>query len=309
MKTKRNKFRLLMISAMYENGGNTTHRFLDGHPELFVYPFESQPGTFTVSDYMTSLFPTKYRWPELSIAGNLNDDYEAIIDEELKRHIKTPFASKFKNAAMDMTDNNRKKIFLDLLKGKPRTRPNIVEAFFVATFEAWNDYNRSGKEEAYVGYSPIIGVDAEKIFEDFPDAHIIHVVRNPYSAYADTKKRPVPYTLAKYVHIWNLVQITALQYSQMYPKNFHIVRFEDLVENPKKFFSRLTTQLGINYAKSLEYPSWNGRKLEIVVPWGTVMTPTPESNIKTKNELTKKEYDKVRKRTGSINKILGYDHL
>jgi hypothetical protein len=27
-------FRLLMISAMYENGGNTTHRFLDGHPQL-----------------------------------------------------------------------------------------------------------------------------------------------------------------------------------------------------------------------------------------------------------------------------------
>ena len=31
-----NDFRLLMLGAMYENGGNTTHRFLDGHPELFV---------------------------------------------------------------------------------------------------------------------------------------------------------------------------------------------------------------------------------------------------------------------------------
>ena len=43
-------FRLLMIGAMYENGGNTTHRFLDGHPQLFVYPFESQLGT-RVPDY------------------------------------------------------------------------------------------------------------------------------------------------------------------------------------------------------------------------------------------------------------------
>ena len=25
-------FRFLMIGAMYENGGNTSHRFLDGHP-------------------------------------------------------------------------------------------------------------------------------------------------------------------------------------------------------------------------------------------------------------------------------------
>ena len=37
-------FPLLMISAMYENGGNTTQRLLDGHPELFSYPFESQTG-------------------------------------------------------------------------------------------------------------------------------------------------------------------------------------------------------------------------------------------------------------------------
>ena len=31
------EFRLLMISAMYENGGNTTQRLLDGHPELISY--------------------------------------------------------------------------------------------------------------------------------------------------------------------------------------------------------------------------------------------------------------------------------
>ena len=43
-------FRLLMLGAMYENGGNTTHRFLDGHPELFVYPFESQIGTRLVQE-------------------------------------------------------------------------------------------------------------------------------------------------------------------------------------------------------------------------------------------------------------------
>ena len=55
--------RLLMIGAMYENGGNTTQRFLDGHPEMFVYPFESQLGTRLVQDALTSVFPVKYRWP------------------------------------------------------------------------------------------------------------------------------------------------------------------------------------------------------------------------------------------------------
>ena len=54
-------FKLIMISAMYENGGNTTQRFLDGHPELFSYPFESQPGSKYVLDHLTSMFPVKYR--------------------------------------------------------------------------------------------------------------------------------------------------------------------------------------------------------------------------------------------------------
>jgi hypothetical protein len=38
------EFKLIMISAGFEHGGNVTHRHFDGHPELNVYPFESQLG-------------------------------------------------------------------------------------------------------------------------------------------------------------------------------------------------------------------------------------------------------------------------
>ena len=72
-----NAFRLLMLSAMYENGGNTTHRFLDGHPQLFVYPFESQVGTRLVLDHLTSMFPTKYRWPAFALDATPAHDFAA----------------------------------------------------------------------------------------------------------------------------------------------------------------------------------------------------------------------------------------
>lgn len=77
-------FRLLMLTAMYENGGNTTHRFLDGHPQLHVYPFESQLGTAHVRDGLSAMFPLKYRWPEFLLDATPAADYEAIIDEEAK---------------------------------------------------------------------------------------------------------------------------------------------------------------------------------------------------------------------------------
>ena len=72
-------FKLIMISAMYENGGNTTHRMLDGHPELFAYPYESQLGTSLVSDYMTSYVPFKYRWPEFPLASSGPVEWEARL--------------------------------------------------------------------------------------------------------------------------------------------------------------------------------------------------------------------------------------
>ncbi len=301
------EFRLIMISAMNENGGNTLHRFLDGHSHLYVYPFESQVGTPLVSDYLSSLFPHKYRWAEFSLSGNLSDDYELIVDEELKRHVKTPFASKFIDAHMNLKDPERKAIFLGLLRDKERTRANILQAFFVSTFQAWKDYPHTGKEMAYVGYSPIVGVDGEKILQDFPNAHVIHIVRNPFSAYADTKKRPVPYSPWRYGQTWSIVQYYALTLAKKFPNNFHLVRFEDMVGDTTEFFNGLTGKLGIPYESILEYPSWCGKRLENTVPWGVVQKATVTANTNTAQELSEQERNEIAHQTQTLNQILGYE--
>ena len=183
------EFRLLMISAMYENGGNTTQRLLDGHPELISYPFESQPGTKYVQDYLTSLYPVKYRWPVFPLSATPADDYETIIDEECKVRIKTPQSSKFRDTPMELDDRERKRIFVALMEGRPRTRANLVEAFFRSSAEAWKDRARGAREAVHVGYSPIIGVDADKIVEDLPRPMSSTSSGTRGSAYGDTKKR------------------------------------------------------------------------------------------------------------------------
>src|SRR5579862_189208 len=127
-----------MISAMYENGGNTTQRLLDGHPELFSYPYESQPGTRYVLDHLTSMFPVKYRWPVFPMHGDAASDYETIIDEECKVRIKTPQSSKFRDHPIGLDDADRKARFVRLMHGKERTRGNLVEAFYRASADAWS---------------------------------------------------------------------------------------------------------------------------------------------------------------------------
>jgi hypothetical protein len=299
-------FKLLMIGAMYENGGNTTHRFLDGHPELFVYPFESQPGTRLVDDLLTATFPVKYRWPVFALDATPEQDYRAIIDEECKVRARTPNVSKFRHRDFDFSDGERCKIYCRYVAETGRSRANNMAAFFRATFDAWKDHRSSGAESFYVGYSPIIGIDGDKILRDLPQAHVLHVVRNPWAAYADTKKRPVPLSLANYLLGWTLNQHYALMFSHMFPDRFHIVRAEDVMADPQGTLGELCGKLGLQTSDALGTPSWNGTPLDEVYPWGTIRTPTPEANLATANELSPDEQEQVRMRAWQYLDVLGY---
>jgi len=299
-------FRLIMISAMYENGGNTTQRLLDGHPELFAYPFESQVGTKYVLDHFSSMFPLKYRWPVFPLTGDSAADYETIIDEECKVRIKTPRSSKFRDYPIQMSDRDRKEVFVRLMEDRERTRSGLVEAFFRSSAEAWRDYARSGREHTYVGYSPIIVVDADKIIADLPGGHVLHVIRNPWSAYADTKKRPLPLSMSHYIAGWCVNQMAALTFSARFPDRVHILRFEDIVADPVRVLGRFLARLEIGSSPTLGRPSWNGNALAEVYPWGTVRIPTPEANRATADELSTAEKDEIRDRAGILLEKFGY---
>lgn len=287
-------FHLLMISAMYENGGNTTHRFLDGHPQMYVYPFESQIGTRMVNDHISSLFPLKYRWPQFALDATPEQDYKAIIDEETKVRARTPNVSKFGHMPFNFSDDERMELYVRQVMNTGRSRANNVAAFFHATFKAWKDYKTTGEESVYVGYSPIIGVDAKQILNDLPEAHVLHVVRNPWSAYADTKKRPVPLSLEQYMLGWTVNQYYALLYQEKYPARMHILRTEDVMSDPYRTLSSLCEKLGLKPAESLRQPTWNGQVLEEVYPWGTIRKATPEANRATAEELSEAEKQEIR---------------
>ena len=302
-------FRLLMIGAMYENGGNTTHRFLDGHPEMFVYPFESQIGTRHVNDMLSSLFPVKYRWPVFSLDASARADYKAIIDEEGKVRARTPQVSKFRHMPFDMNDDERCEIYERHISQTGRSTAANVSAFFRATFDAWKDYRRTGREKVYVGYSPIITVDTDKILRDLPGAHVLHVVRNPWSAFADTSKRPVPMPLESYLLGWTLNQYYALLFKEQYPDRVDIVRAEDVMRDPKGTLGKVCERLGLEAAPSLARISWNGGELEQVYPWGTIRTPTPEVNLQTARELTPAQISEIRLRARPYLEAFDYKNF
>jgi hypothetical protein len=273
---------------------------------MFVYPFESQLGTRLGSDPLSSLFPVKYRWPTFALDATPAQDFMAIIDEEGRIRSRTPNVSKFRDYPFDMNDVERGQLFEREIARTGRSRADNVAAFFRATFDAWKDCRRSGREEWYVGYSPVLVVDADKILRDMPQAHFLHVVRNPWSAYADTKKRPVPLSLEQYLFAWTVNQYYARLYESMFPGRLHILRFEDLVADPFKALGAIAAKMGIEAADSLRRPTWNGQTLDQVYPWGTIRTPTPVANRATAAELSAKERDDVAARAKPYLDLLGY---
>jgi hypothetical protein len=291
---------------MYENGGNMTHRFLDGHPQLSVYPFESQLGTALVHDQLSAMFPAKYRWPVFDLAATPAADFAAIIDEECKVRARTPFVSKFRHWSFELSDDERGEIYAQYIGELGRSRATNVEAFFRATFDAWKDYLRSGREEVFVGYSPVAVVDAQVMLRELPAAHMLHVVRNPWSAYADTKKRPVPLPLDRYLFAWCVNQQFALAARELFPERMHVVRTEDTMVDPVATLGPICAAVGVEPGEMPRELSWNGSPLAELTPWGTIRIPTPEANLATALELTSAEREEVRFRAGSFLEIFGY---
>ena len=121
-------------------------------------------------------------------------------------------------------------------------------------------------------------------------------VRNPWSAYADTKKRPVPLALEDYLLGWTVTQHYALLMSRLYPDRMHVLRIEDVMTDPEGTLGGLCDRLGLERDPSLQTPSWNGRALTQVYPWGTIRHPNPDENRATAAQLSDREAEQVRAR-------------
>ncbi len=304
-------FRLVMVSAGFEHGGNVTHRHLDGHSQLLVYPFESQLGNRNFNDFLASVERVQYRYPEFPEGMTAEELYEQMIDEEMKTFLRKRNGSKFKDADCQLVEADRVAAFKKYLGTGPYRRAQVIEAFFRSTFDAWtNYYVKPTDKSVYVGYSPAIGIDADRMVRDFPNIRIMHIVRNPFSAYRDTKRRPFPQPLSKYLITWNIYHSTVEMYAKMYPKNVRVFRYEDLVENKEAFMKDVSGFIGVDFEPAMLYPSWNGKEIkDNIAPWGTVLKSDKAYNQQVLNELNDAEKAQIVAGTTALARHFGYDKI
>jgi hypothetical protein len=304
-------FNFVMVSAGFEHGGNVTHRHLDGHSKLLVYPFESQLGNRDFNDFLASVERVQYRYPNFPEGLTAPELYEQIVDEELKTLLRKRNGSKFKDVNFQFDEAKRIAEFTSLLGEPPHFRRDVIEAFFRSTFAAWeNYYTKPSAAMHYVGYSPAIGIDAERIVRDFPSVRIIHIVRNPFSAYRDTKRRPFPQPLSKYIITWNIYHSTVEMYSKIFPRNVRVFRYEDLVDDKKLFMQEIAGFIGVEFESSMLYPSWNAIEIkDNIAPWGTVLRSTKEYNANIIKDLNSAEIYNISSGTRALARHFKYQEI
>jgi hypothetical protein len=71
----------------------------------------------------------------------------------------------------------------------------------------------------------------------------------------------------------------------------------------------LCEKLGLERAESLKKPTWNGKELTEVYPWGTIRKATPEANLATANELSDEEKEQIRQMTWQYLDVFNYKNF
>jgi hypothetical protein len=116
----------------------------------------------------------------------------------------------------------------------------------------------------------------------------------------------VPLSLPDYLLGWTLSQYYALLFRDLFPGRMHIVRTEDVLENPERTLGALCKGIGLESSPTLGTPTWNGAPLDEIYPWGTIRKATPEANRATAEELSHADRDEVRRRAQPYLETLDY---
>jgi hypothetical protein len=134
---------------------------------------------------------------------------------------------------------------------------------FRGFFDGIMDYYRKITKKNIIGVKIANNLkqNVAMIKNEFPDAYIVHIVRDPRDVYLSIKKTNFGTRSALYAgKSWNEAIRDVLRLKDM--KNYHEIRYEDLIVDSKKELKNLSDFLKIKYStKMLDYNKYIDDKI------------------------------------------------
>lgn len=300
----------LFLSAWNDSGGGYTHRLFDSHLNTVCWPFELQLGVDQSQTILDQWFKPKYRWPQwdgVLKEANPAHLFDIIIDEELKDVLRDPKSAKHKAYFVDANLEEWKVRFIELWNRSDYKRSDWIKSYIESFLSSWkNKHIKSEQASLFISHCPVLNLDSNLIFEDFPDAHILQVIRSPFSGFMDMKGRHPNLDANMYALKWSLVNQAAALASQKWPNNFRIIFFEDLLADCKTVLNDAAQWVGIDNFIETPIPFWNGIEVSPrnMGPFGGVPDVSVEHEKKCISMLDEEDAKQIEKVTYGTQLLL-----
>lgn len=216
----------ILISGCYRSGTEYFSLLLSNHPDL------------AVTMYTTSFMRYSYdRYNPI----NLKKNYTALLNEAEKR-IKLRWNKKL----------NIKDIILVCDKEKNVSYDKLYDLMMTSLF--LNKNKKIWAEKIQLVWRQI-----PNFLEMYPNGKAINIIRDPRSVLASFKKHtynPEPAYIGAVFNCYDSMQKSMI-YQKKYKKKFLLIKYEDLVLNPKKILKKTFKFLDINEDNiSLDQSKW-----------------------------------------------------
>jgi PAS domain-containing protein len=272
--------RPIFIAGRGRSGTSLLMRLFDGHPQIFSTPGESRVFTEIV--------------PELRRSGDREAAAAGIA-------LRFPIGRN----QIDPTLDERVEA-LDIAS------PTLAREIFRIGLERWSRKRNPGDAIAFLEKTPKNEEHLRSLFENFPAARVVYLLRDPRAVYISNRRSEI-YRIEPAFAAMQWVKSVRNVLKQFIKPEFgsriHVVRFENLVEDPEGTLARLCTFLEIEWFDSLTSPTVRGR------PWtGNSYAPeklTPDGIASHKaeewrGEITALEDETITAIAWSEMALLGY---
>jgi len=131
----------------------------------------------------------------------------------------------------------------------------VILAYATCFKESWNGLNA----RYWVDKTPTNERYLHQIWREFPDAKIIHIVRNPADVFLSHKRAAPSLKLSLFLKNLESSYKIALQQSRLNKNRYLVLHYEDLCETPQAWVAQITDFLNIEESPSLFIPTVNGK--------------------------------------------------
>jgi len=246
----------VFICGHPKSGTSLLRAILDSHSQLVVYPEETiffrrflpraksldRQGQLDLANrYLIHIFSWNRELQPPSQAGFLDRDYSAISYEAVRCQMR------------------------ELVESNYRHEGDILSSTILAFGKVSGQISSSTRY--WVEKSPYNEYHTEKIFGWWPEAHCIHIVRDPRDNYASYHLKHPEWSAEFFSTNWNRSTNAGIQNRELYGNSrYLILRYEDLVQSPEKSLRQLIKFLGIQWSASLSNPTrageqWKGNSM------------------------------------------------